>query len=238
MTLIRINLYDNYYMKATYEELIKIPFLYQLLEDRSYDEMKEIYLNKIGIDNFKLILDFVNIEDEQIRNYIHDIYTVSSFNTLNMPEKLKLYLERFDIKNDKEQDRTIIENLINLKEDCNYLQYDLLGDVIEYKWADNYRIMDRRILKEILEENIEEIINTNQINEIIDLKNLEEKYLRIILYYYKVDEDEIDNIMKLEKITDELLEKIINMKEISKIKFKEILLNNVNDIIEELDYLT
>jgi hypothetical protein len=225
-------------MKANYEELIKIPFLYQLLEDRTYDEMKEIYLNKIGINNFKLILDFVNIEDEQIRNYIHDIYTVSSFNTLNMPEKLKLYLEQFDIKNDKEQDRTIIENLINLKEDCNYLQYDLLGDVIEYKWADNYRIMDRRILKEILEENIEEIINTNQINEIIDLKNLEEKYLRIILYYYKVDEDEIDNIMKLEKITDELLEKKINMKEISKIKFKEILLNNVNDIIEELDYLT
>lgn len=238
MTLIRINLYDNYFMKANYEELIKIPFLYQLLEDRTYDEMKEIYLNKIGINNFKLILDFVNIEDEQIRNYIHDIYTVSSFNTLNMPEKLKLYLEQFDIKNDKEQDRTIIENLINLKEDCNYLQYDLLGDVIEYKWADNYRIMDRRILKEILEENIEEIINTNQINEIIDLKNLEEKYLRIILYYYKVDEDEIDNIMKLEKITDELLEKKINMKEISKIKFKEILLNNVNDIIEELDYLT
>jgi len=235
MTSIKLILYDNHYIDANYEDLIKIPFLYQLLEDRTYNEMKEIYLNKIEIDNFKLILDFVNIENEEIRNYMDNIYTVSSFNTTNMPEKLKLYLEPFNIKNNKEYDRTIIEKLVNFKEDCNYLQYDLLGDVIEYKWADNYRIMDRQILKEILIENIQDM---NNIDDKIDLKNLEEKYLRIILYHYKIDEDEIEKIFKLEKITDEILEKLINKKEISKDIFKNILLENVNDIIEELDYIT
>ena len=125
--------YNNDYLNVNYNDIIKIPYFFQLLEDRTYDEYKELEINKIDINNFKLILDFIKIENQSIKDYIKEIEQVSYYTTSIMPSSLNNYLSVFDIKNEKEHDTMIINKMISFKEDCNYLQYDLLGDVIEYK---------------------------------------------------------------------------------------------------------
>ena len=232
---------NNNTIKTTYDCLMKIPFFFQLLEDRDYEEYKEINLMKVDIDNFNLILEFTKIDNNEIRDYINNIEQVSYYKTSIMPQSLITFLKPFDIKNDKEYDKTIIDKIIRFKEDCNYLQYDLLGDIIEYKWADNYRLMDKNYLREILTENVVKIIgsldyccNDNKIK----IRNLEEKIIRIILDYYDVDENETNNLFKLNKITDDNFHNLIGITEITPEKLREILMMNINTILDELNYIT
>lgn len=210
--------YNNDYLIVDYDDLIKIPFFFQLLEDRNYDEYKELEIDKITIDNFKLILDFIKIENQSIKDYIKEIEQVSYYTTSIMPSSLNNYLSIFDIKNDKNYDTMIINKMISFKEDCNYLQYDLLGDVIEYKWADNYRIMDKANLNEILKENINNIFeNFKEIDDesFINLNSLENKIQEIIIEYHENSE--------ITKITKKDLRKILEL--------------HITTIIEDLNYI-
>jgi len=225
--------YNNDYLNVNYNDIIKIPYFFQLLEDRTYDEYKELEVDKIDINNFKLILDFIKIENQSIKDYIKEIEQVSYYTTSIMPSSLNNYLSIFDIKNEKKHDTMIINKMINFKEDCNYLQYDLLGDVIEYKWADNYRIMDRCLLKEILTENVHDVCNDlyKETDEIF-INDFDCKFQPIILHHYQIDEDIIDDVLK-QKIENPLKGVSLNQ-----FKFKEILMSNVNELLEELNYLT
>lgn len=210
--------YNNDYLNVNYNDIIKIPYFFQLLEDRTYDEYKELEINKIDINNFKLILDFIKIENQSIKDYIKEIEQVSYYTTSIMPSSLNNYLSVFDIKNEKEHDTMIINKMISFKEDCNYLQYDLLGDVIEYKWADNYRIMDRTNLNEILKDNINNIFeNFKEIDDesFINLNSLENKIQEIIIEYHQNSE--------ITKITKKDLRKILDL--------------HITTIIEDLNYI-
>jgi len=231
---IKIILKNNDYIIAKYIDLIKINYFQQLFEDRNYNEINEIKIDKIDKNNFKLILDFTKIDTNEIFDYIYSIKQVSEKNTLNMPIILKKYLEIFSITHDKYKDMKIINNIIKFKNDCNFLQYDLLCDIIEYKWADNYRIMDKKILKEILTENI--INNINYYNDVININELDDKIIEILFDYYNIDEDIIEYYFK-NKNSKEDIYNILKIQEIKKDKLKEILLNNVDNIIEELKFI-
>ena len=210
--------YNNDYLNVNYNDIIKIPYFFQLLEDRTYDEYKELEVDKIDINNFKLILDFIKIENQSIKDYIKEIEQVSYYTTSIMPSSLNNYLSIFDIKNEKKHDTMIINKMINFKEDCNYLQYDLLGDVIEYKWADNYRIMNKENLNEILKDNINNIFeNFKEIDDesFINLNSLEIKIQEIIFEYYQNSD--------ITKITKNDLKKILEL--------------HITTIIEDLNYI-
>jgi len=189
-----------------------------LTEDREYEDYKEIELFKIDVNNFNLILEFTKIDNKEIRDYINDIEQVSYYKSSIMPLSLMNYLKPFDITNNKDYDKSIIDKLIRFKEDCNYLQYDLLGDVIEYKWADNYRIMDKENLNEILKDNINNIFeNFKEIDDesFINLNSLEIKIQEIIFEYYQNSE--------ITKITKNDLKKILEL--------------HITTIIEDLNYI-
>lgn len=223
---------NNKKIKTTYETIIKIPFLFQLTEDREYDDYKEIELFKIDVNNFNLILEFTKIDNKEIRDYINDIEQVSYYKSSIMPLSLINYLKPFDITNNKDYDKLIIDKLIRFKEDCNYLQYDLLGDIIEYKWADNYRLMDKTNLKEILTENVANIINSFNDENKIKIKNLEDKIIKIILDFYEIEEEDNDNF------TDNYFLTKIGITEITSKELERILLMNINTIMDELNYIT
>lgn len=233
MTEITITLTDGSVFKESYDNLIKIEYFNQLFDNRDYEEIKELSLSNLTEMTLDIILNFLKIENEEIRAFIKSIEQVSSYDTSRMPVILVEFLERFNITNDKNHNKMIINNLIKLKEDCNYLQYDLLGDAIEYKWADNYRIMDRCLLKEILTENVHDVCNDlyKETDEIF-INDFDCKFQPIILHHYQIDEDIIDDVLK-QKIENPLKGVSLNQ-----FNFKEILMSNVNELLEELNYLT
>lgn len=233
MTEITITLTDGSVFKESYDNLIKIEYFNQLFDNRDYEEIKELSLSNLTEMTLDIILNFLKIENEEIRAFIKSIEQVSSYDTSRMPVILVEFLERFNITNDKNHNKMVINNLIKLKEDCNYLQYDLLGDAIEYKWADNYRIMDRCLLKEILTENVHDVCNDlyKETDEIF-INDFDCKFQPIILHHYQIDEDIIDDVLK-QKIENPLKGVSLNQ-----FKFKEILMSNVNELLEELNYLT
>jgi hypothetical protein len=224
-------------LNAKYKDLIKIKYFQQLFKNRTYDEIKEINFTHINIknENMKIILDYSQIDNDEIEDYMNSIEQVSAANTERMPFYLYQFLALFNITDDKDYNKEIIEKMLSLKEDGEFLRYESFCDVIEYKWADNYRVMDKTILKEILMENVEDIYENEFKNkEIIDIKSLDYKYLAIIFNYCNVNEDKMDNFFINNIITDETIYNLINITTISNSKFKNILSLNINKIIDDL----
>jgi len=237
--LITIILNDNK-IEANYNDLIKINYFQQLFEDKIYSEIKEIDFKNtiITYDNFLIILDFIKIDNKEINDYINSIEQVSVFNTMRMPVNLKDFLSQFNINDDKEYNKTIIEKMLKLKQQCDYLQYDLCCNVIEYQLADMYRTMNKNILKEILLENVKEIYEEDFKNKKeIDIKTLDYKCLIIIFNYYDIDEDKINDFIIKNEINDETIFNLIKKIKINNLFLKEILINNVDKIIDDLNYI-
>lgn len=234
---ISIYLNDGSIFKETYDNLIRIEYFNQLFENRNYEEIKDIYLDCLTETNFRLILDFLKISNNDIIAFIMDVEQVSSYETSKMPSALVEFLKRFDISDNKDYNRMIINQLLKLKEDCNYLQFDLLGDVIEYKWADNYRIMDKKLLKEILIDNANEVsYDTFRDKDEVKIKDLDIKFLTVILDYYKIDEDVCDEVLR-QKMDDEIIEKLLKKTSLNQNEFKEILIKNIEELLEELKFI-
>jgi hypothetical protein len=235
---ISIFLNDGSVFKETYDNLIRIEYFNQLFENRNYEEIKDIYLDCLTETNFRLILDFLKISNNDIIAFIMDIEQVSSYETSRMPPALVEFLKRFDINDNKDYNRMIINQLLRLKEDCNYLQFDLLGDVIEYKWADNYRIMDKNLLKEILIENANEVsYDTFTDKDEVKIKDLDIKFLTVIFDYYKIDEDVCDEVLR-QKLDDKIIQKLLKKTSLNQNEFKEILIKNIEELLEDLKYIT
>ena len=235
---ISISLNDGSVFKETYDNLIKIEYFNQLFENRNYEEIKDIYLDCLTETNFRIILDFLKISNDDIITFIMDVEQVSSYETSRMPLALVEFLRIFDIGDNKDYNRMIINQLLRLKEDCNYLQFDLLGDVIEYKWADNYRLMDKSLLKEILMENANEVCidNFRDKNE-VKIKDLDIKFLTVIFNYYKIDEDISEEVLR-QKLDDKIIEKLLKKTSLNQNEFKEILIKNIEELLEELKFIS
>lgn len=235
---ISITLNDGSIFKETYDNLIRIEYFNQLFENRDYEEFKDIYLDCLTETNFRLILDFLKISNDDIISFIMNVEQVSSFETSRMPSSLCQFLKKFDINDDKDHNRMIINQLLRLKEDSNYLQFDLLGDIIEYKWADNYRLMDKTLLKEILFENANEVsYDTFKDKMEVNIKDLDLKFLTVIFDYYKIDEDICEEVLK-RKLDDETIEKLLKKTSLNKDEFNEILIKNIEELLEELKFIT
>jgi len=235
---ISISLNDGSVFKETYDNLIKIEYFNQLFENRNYEEIKDIYLDCLTETNFRIILDFLKISNDDIITFIMDVEQVSSYETSRMPLALVEFLRIFDIGDNKDYNRMIINQLLRLKEDCNYLQFDLLGDVIEYKWADNYRLMNKSLLKEILMENANEVCidNFRDKNE-VKIKDLDIKFLTVIFNYYKIDEDISEEVLR-QKLDDKIIEKLLKKTSLNQNEFKEILIKNIEELLEELKFIS
>lgn len=235
---ISITLNDGSIFKETYDNLIRIEYFNQLFENRDYEEFKDIYLDCLTETNFRLILDFLKISNDDIISFIMNVEQVSSFETSRMPSSLCQFLKKFDINDDKDHNRMIINQLLRLKEDSNYLQFDLLGDIIEYKWADNYRLMDKTLLKEILFENANEVsYDTFKDKMEVNIKDLDLKFLTVIFDYYKIDEDICEEVLK-RKLDDETIQKLLKKTSLNKDEFNEILIKNIEELLEELKFIT
>jgi len=146
----------------------KIDYINQLLDynNNINENIINLYCN---YNNLKIIFNFslLDINNNIISNYFDNLIlkneNVSSFNTNNMPLILKNFLYQFTINNiDDDNEYYKLKYLNELMKDADYLQYQLLYDVFEYKIADNYRIIDKNILKIFLKR------NTNYSNYDID----------------------------------------------------------------------
>lgn len=235
---ISISLNDGSVFKETYDNLIRIEYFNQLFENREYDEYKNIYLDCLTEDNFRIILEFLKISCDDILTFIMNVEQVSSYETSRMPSTLIEFLKRFDISDNKIHNKKIINQLLKLKEDSNYLQFDLFGDVIEYKWADNYRLMNKLILKEILFENVDDVCKDEfKNNPNIQIKDLDMKFLTVIFDHYNIDEDVCEEVLK-QKLNDEITQKLFKKTSLNQNEFREILIKNVEGLLEELAFIS
>lgn len=236
--IINLTFNDGNNIKYDLDKLLKIEFYRQLLEDRDIDEVPDVEVKLISYENMKIILNFVEIDNEEIKEYFKDIDQVSEYTTSIMPEILVDYLKIFDVKNEFEYDSEIFKKIVQLKENSNYLQYDMFGDVLEYKWADNYRVINKDVLKEILIQNVNNVMINEFLNDkTIIIKNLSEKYINILFEFYNVDEDDIEDFFEKNEINDETILNILKITTITKDEFYNILIKNVDVILDDLTYI-
>ena len=235
---INLTFNDGNNIKYDVDKLLKIEFYRQLLEDREIAEVPDVEVKLISYENMKIILNFVEIDNGEIKEYFKDIDQVSEYTTSIMPEILVDYLKIFDVKNEFEYDSEIFKKIVQLKENSNYLQYDMFGDVLEYKWADNYRVINKDVLKEILIQNVNNVMINEFLNDkTIIIKNLSEKYINILFEFYNVDEDDIEDFFEKNEINDETILNILKITTITKDEFYNILIKNVDVILDDLTYI-
>jgi hypothetical protein len=212
----------------------KITLLHLMLDNNTTNEHPPIIIpfKQINYNDMKFVINFSEIDDEIINNFFKDLnkndQSVSSTNTKKMPNTLKNFFNDYTINNtihiselkDIELDYDKLKYLENITKIADFLQYDLLCDASQYKYADNIRIINRNLLKQILKEKLiisEEII---KINEFLHNANYE-----------------INNIInfcnEISIIDYETLQKIINTKPSKDILIEEI----INKILYDLDQL-
>lgn len=82
-----------------------------------------------------------------------------------MPNILKKFFNDYTITNtiqiselkDIELDYNKLKYLENITMIADYLQYDILCDALQYKYADNIRIINRNLLTQIIKEKINNV---------------------------------------------------------------------------------
>jgi hypothetical protein len=184
-------------ISQSYMEIIKQKIiLFNLMLENIVNDSESIIIpfKKINYNDMKFVINFFQIDDNNINNFFNNLnkndQSVSSINTNNMPNILKNFFNDYTITNtiniselkDTELDYNKLKYLENITMIADYLQYDILCDASQYKYADNIRIINRNFLTQIIKEKLiisDEIIkinnfldNTNyEINNIINFCN-------------------------------------------------------------------
>jgi hypothetical protein len=222
-------------ISVNYMEKIKqkIILLHIMLDNNIESHPIIIPFKQINYNDMKFVFNFVKIDDEIINDFFKDLnkndQSVSSTNTKRMPNILKNFFNDYTINNtiniselkDIELDYDKLKYLENITKIADFLQYDLLCDASQYKYADNIRIINRNLLKQILKEKL--IISS----EIIKINDY--------LHNNDNNDNENNNIINLynEIIDYETLQKLINTKPSKDVLIEEI----INQILYDLDQL-
>lgn len=223
-----ITISDNYI------EIIKqkIILLHLMLENNIINEQKPIIIpfKKINYNDMKFVINFFKIDNDIINNFFKDLnkndQCVSSTNSKNMPKMLIDFFNDYTITNtiniselkDIELDYNKLKYLENITQIADFLQYDLLCDASQYKYADNIRIINKNVLKLFMKD---KLVNSDEINKIYD-------YLHTNNFN--------NNVKFLDEITIidyKTLQKFINNKPSKDIIIEEI----INQILYDLDQL-
>jgi len=212
----------------------KIILLHLMLDNINVNEIHPIIIpfKKINYNDMKFVINFLKIDNNDINIFFKDLnkndQSVSSINTNKMPNILKNFFNDYTITNtiqiselkDIELDCNKLKYLENITMIADYLQYDILCDASQYKYADNIRIINRNLLTQIIKEKL--IMS----DEIIKINN----FLNNTNY-------EINNIInfcnEISIIDYEALQKFIVMKPSKDVLVEEI----INQILYDLDQL-
>lgn len=226
----KIIIISHNYMEQIKQKII----LLHLMFENIVNELETIIIpfKKISYNDMKFIINFSKIDDNNINIFFNDLnkndQSVSSVNTNKMPNILKNFFNDYTVTNtiniselkDIELDCNKLKYLENITMIADFLQYDILCDASQYKYADNIRIINRNLLTQIIKEKLimsDEII---KINNFLDSSNYE-----------------INNIInfcnEISIIDYEALQKFIIMKPSKDVLVEEI----INQILYDLDQL-
>jgi hypothetical protein len=211
-------------ISVTYMEKIKqkIMLLHLMLDNNIESSPIIIPFKQINYNDMKFVFNFVKIDDEIINDFFKDLnkndQSVSSTNTIKMPNILKNFFNDYTINNtiniselkDIELDIDKLKYLENITKIGDFLQYDLLCDASQYKYADNIRIINRNLLKQILKE---KFIISDEIIKINDyLHNNDYEKNNIINFCNEItiiDYDTLKNFINTKPSKEILIEEII-----------------------------
>ena len=209
------------YMEKIKQKII----LFNLMLDNTVNEIYPIVipLKQISYNDMKFIINFVKINDNNINIFFNDLnkndQSVSSINTKKMPDILKDFFNDYTITNtinilelkDIELDCNKLKYLENMTIIADYLHYDLLCDALQYKYADNIRIINRNLLTQIIKEKLiisDEII---KINNFLDNSNYEiNNIINFCNEISIIDYDTLQKFIVMKPSKDVLIEEIIN----------------------------
>lgn len=203
----------------------KIILLHLMLDNNIVNEIHPIIIpfKKINYNDMKFVIDFLKIDDNDINIFFKDLnkndQSVSSINTNKMPNILKNFFNDYTITNtiqiselkDIELDYNKLKYLENITMIADYLQYDILCDALQYKYADNIRIINRNLLTQIIKEKLimsDEII---KINIFLDSSNYEiNNIINFCNEISIIDYDTLQKFIVMKPSKDVLIEEIIN----------------------------
>lgn len=209
------------YMKIVKQKII----LLHLMLENVVNETESIIIpfKKINYNDMKFVINFFKIDDNNINIFFNDLnkndQSVSSVNTNNLPNILKDFLNDYTVTNtiniselkDIELDYNKLSYLENITMIADYLQYDLLCDAVQYKYADNIRIINRNLLTQIIKEKLiisDEIIKINNF-----LHNTNHEINNIIKFCNEIsiiDYDTLQKFIVMKPSKDVLIDEIIN----------------------------
>jgi hypothetical protein len=225
-----ITISDNYIEKLKQ----KIVLLHFMLDNNIVNEINPIIipLKNINYNDMKFVINFFKIDNDIINDFFKDLnindQCVSSTNSKNMPKMLIDFFHDYTINNtiniselkDIELDYNKLKYLEKITQIADFLQYDLLCDASQYKYADNIRIINKTLLKSFMKD---KLVNSDEINKIYDyLHNNDCKTHNIIEF--------LDEITVIDY---ETLQKFINNKPNKDIIIEEI----INQVLYDLDQL-
>jgi hypothetical protein len=178
-----------------------------------------IPFKNINYNDMKFVINFFKIDDDNINNFFKDLnkndQSVSSVNTQKMPNILNLFFNDFTIINtiniselkDIELDYEKLKYLENITQIADFLQYDLLCDASQYKYADNIRIINRNLFKKMIKE---KLLKSDEINKIYDYVN--NNITNLLDEITIIDNETLQKLKNIKPNKDLLIEEIINQK--------------------------
>lgn len=211
------------YMKIVKQKIILLHLMLENVANETETESIIIPFKKINYNDMKFVINFFKIDDDNINIFFNDLnkndQSVSSVNTNNLPIILKDFFNDYTVTNtiniselkDIELDCYKLKYLENITMIADYLQYDLLCDASQYKYADNIRIINRNLLTQIIKEKLiisDEIIKINNF-----LHNTNHEINNIINFCNEIsiiDYDTLQKFIVMKPSKDVLIEEIIN----------------------------
>ena len=150
-----IILVNNNYINNIKNEM---EYIKQLLEDiDNKDKYVIINLSVCKYNSLKKIFEFINIYNNEIKEYLNveEHENLSDVYDRNIPETLNLYLNEFNLTNNNDDNYKIYLNIIEFLNNSDYLQYEKLLDVFNFKIADFIYKIDKNVLITFLKKNNE-----------------------------------------------------------------------------------
>jgi hypothetical protein len=208
----------------------KIGLINQILDIVNIDDKEKpiiIPFKTIKFQDMKFILKFIEIDSCQIEDYFNNLNMndegVTSINTRNLPQNIKDYFKNYIIINTTETkelnnielDFDKIKYLEFIIKITDYIQYDILCDIVQYIYAENMRIINREMLKIFMKRKLNSNEYINEINKII-----------ILLKKSNINDEEFEEFIKIINIINidiDMLKKLYNNK-----------IYNIDEIIDEI----